>query len=154
MIEIKKAASGQLQCRTEEGDPFEEVRLRPCFPLSHPGKYLSLCEADGEGEVAFVSSPEELDAPSREALGEALASASFLMEVVRIDSIEDGPALREWRVETTRGPRRFLTQLDAWPRELGDGGVLIEDVSEDLYLVRDPEALDAKSRERLWFYVG
>ena len=114
-----------------------------------------MCEAEGEGEVAFVRSPgEELDASSREALGEALAEAFFVMEVIRIDSIEDGPALREWRVETRRGPRRFLTQLDAWPRELEGGGSLIEDVSEDLYLVRDPGALDSKSRERLWYYVG
>ncbi len=57
-------------------------------------------------------------------------------------------------METTRGPRRFLTLLDSWPRELEGGRILIEDVSEDLYLVRDPDALDAKSREMLWYYVG
>ncbi len=154
MIEIRKKPSGELECRAVEGDSFKKVRLRQCFPLSHPGEYLALCEAEGEGEVGFVESLEELNASSREAIGEALAEASFLMEVVRIDSIEDGPALREWRVVTTRGPRRFLTQLDAWPRELEGGGILIEDVSEDLYLVRDPGALDEKSRERLWYYVG
>ena len=56
--------------------------------------------------------------------------------------------------QTARGARRFLTHLDSWPRELEGGGILIEDVSEDLYLVRDPGALDTKSRERLWYYVG
>lgn len=155
MVEIRKSESGTLECRAKDGDPFVAVRLCPCFPLTRPGEYLSFCERYGEEEVAFVKSPsEELDGASREALEGALAEAGFLMEVTRVESIEDGPALREWRVETNRGTRRFLTQLDCWPRELEGGGILIEDISEDLYLVRDPGALDAESRERLWYYVG
>ena len=109
---------------------------------------------EGEVEVAFVKSPDDLDAVSREALEGALAEASFMMEVTKIESIEDGQALREWKIETKRGARRFLTQLDSWPRELEGGGILIEDISGDLYLVRDPKVLDGESRERLWYYVG
>jgi hypothetical protein len=30
------------------------------------------------------------------------------------------------------------------------GGILLRDVAGDLYLVRDPQALDRASRDRLW----
>ena len=154
MVELRKSESGTLECRADKTADWVAVRLCPCLPLTRPGEYLGLCAVEGEEEVAFVKSPGDLDAGSREALEGALAEAGFLMEVTRIESIEDGQALREWRVETKRGTRRFLTQLDSWPRELEGGGILIEDISEDLYLVSDPKKLDAESRERLWYYVG
>jgi hypothetical protein len=36
---------------------------------------------------------------------------------------------------------------DEWPRDLPGGGLLVRDVVGDLYLLRDPEALDARSRK-------
>lgn len=103
--------------------------------------------------MTLVESLDDLDAESREAIESALAESSFVIEIIRIESIAEGPALREWKVETAQGPRRFLTQLDSWPRNLENGAVLIQDVSEDLYVVRDLDALDARSRDELWSYA-
>ena len=48
---------------------------------------------------------------------------------------------------------RFQTRLDAWPRRVPGGGVLIRDVAGDLYYVADPESLDKRSRDLLWVFV-
>ena len=67
---------------------------------------------------------------------------SFVMDIERVDSIEEEFEIRNWRVVTRQGPRTFQTRRDEWPREMPHGGVFIRDVAGDLYRVADPEALD------------
>ncbi|MFV1995624.1 MAG: DUF1854 domain-containing protein, partial [Verrucomicrobiales bacterium] len=96
------------------------VRARPCFPLSAPGRSISLVAVEGGGELALVDSLDELDPDSRAVLEGELAARAFAIEITAIEAIRSGPALREWEVRTRQGPgtRRFLTALDAWPRTL------------------------------------
>jgi hypothetical protein len=68
-------------------------------------------------------------------------------------AIEEEVEIRHWTVETVHGPRTFQTHLDAWPRTLPMGGLLIRDVAGDLYRLADPASLDRKSRELLWAFV-
>ncbi len=125
------------------------VTARRCFPWSAPGTHVSLRDHEEE-EVALVDDVTALDPESREAAGKALAESSFVMEIVRIDSIEEEFEIRAWIVQTRQGPRRFQTRRDAWPRELPSGGHLIRDVAGDVYRVADLDALDERSRELLW----
>jgi len=61
--------------------------------------------------------------------------------------------IRHWRVDSRQGARACQTRLDAWPRLLPHGGLLIRDVAGDLYQVADPAALDRQSRALLWAFV-
>ena len=128
------------------------VRLRQCFPWTEPSRQLSLRDADDE-EVAFVEDPAELAPASRDALERALAEASFVLDVLRVVSVEEEVEIRQWRVETAQGPRAFQTHLDDWPRTLPNGALLIRDVAGDLYRIADPRGMDARSRELLWAFV-
>ena len=128
------------------------VRLRQCFPWSEPTRHLSLRDAEDE-EVAYVADPAALAPASRDALERALAEAAFVLEVRRVVSVEEEVEIRQWRVETTQGPRTFQTHLDDWPRTLPGGGILIRDVAGDLYRIADPASLDARGRELLWAFV-
>jgi hypothetical protein len=128
------------------------VRLRQCFPWSEPHRHLSLRDEDDE-EVALVEDPTALPSGSRRAIELALAEAGFVLEVVRVLSIDEEVEIRQWKVETKHGPRSFQTHLDDWPRALPMGGLLIRDVGGDLYLLAAPEALDKRSRELLWAFV-
>jgi len=122
------------------------------FPWSAPALYTSLRDADDE-ELCLVRRPGELDRESREALEVSLAEAGFVMEIERIDSIEEEIEIRTFCVMTQQGKRTFQTERDEWPRELARGGVLIRDVAGDLYAVRDPAKLDAPSRKLLWVFL-
>lgn len=128
------------------------VRLRQCFPWSEPHRHLSLRDEDDE-EVALVEDPTTLAPASRRAIELALAEAGFVLEVVRVLSIDEEVEIRQWKVETKHGPRSFQTHLDDWPRSLPMGGLLIRDVGGDLYLLAAPKALDNRSRELLWAFV-
>lgn len=122
------------------------------FPWSAPEAFASLRDADDE-ELCLVRAPGELDATSREALEESLAEAGFVMEIVRIESIEEEIEIRTFVVMTKQGRRTFQTERDEWPRELAQGGVLIRDVAGDLYAVREPAKLDTASQKLLWVFL-
>ena len=128
------------------------VRLRQCFPWSEPHRHLSLRDEDDE-EVALVEDPTALPSGSRRAIELALAEAGFVLEVVRVLSIDEEVEIRQWKVETKHGPRSFQTHLDDWPRALPMGGLLIRDVGGDLYLLAAPGEMDRRSKELLWAFV-
>lgn len=134
-LRLERHIDGQLWART----PDREVRVKVhrCFHWSEPGRFVSLRDAE-EDEVALVRDLRKLDPGSRAALEDALAAAGFVLEVTRIQVVEDEVEIRYWRVET---------------RRLSDSSFLIRDVSGDLYHVHDTRALDRESREWLWAYV-
>ena len=128
------------------------VTVRQAFPWTEPVEYLSLRDADDK-EFALVEDVRALDADSRAALEAAMALAGFVLEVTRVEAIEEEVEMRHWTVITRQGPRSFQTRLDDWPREVPGGGLLIRDVAGDLYHVKAPESLDARSQELLWAFV-
>jgi hypothetical protein len=149
-LTLERRTDGQLWAI--RGDTERAVWVRRCFPWSEPARFVSLRD-DAEEEFALVRDPAELDAASRLVLEEALAAAGFVFAVTRVTTIEEEVEIRHWRVDTRQGPRSFQTRLDAWPRVLPHGGLLIRDVAGDLYHLADPAALDPQSRALLWAFV-
>ena len=149
-LPLRTAGDGRLVAIVN-GDTIP-VRLRQCFPWSEPGRQLSLRD-DDDREVTLVEDPSALGEESRRALDLALADAGFVLEVVRVVSIEEEVEIRQWTVETAHGRRSFQTHLDNWPRALPTGGLLIRDVAGDLYRLAAPRAMDRRSRELLWAFV-
>jgi hypothetical protein len=128
------------------------VDLVRCFPWTEPRRFFSFRDAKGD-EHAFVRDLDDLEPESRAVVTETLRRASFVLDVVEILSVEEDFELRSWRIRAAQGVRSFQTALDAWPRKLPDGALLLEDVYGDLYRVPLPGQLDAKSRELLWAFV-
>lgn len=128
------------------------VRIARCFPWSARTRFISLRDDDKQ-EVCLIEDPSELDADSRETLENALVETDFVLDVERIDSIDEEIEIRCWKVQTAQGQRRFQTKRDEWPRVIPGGGVLIRDVAGDLYYVRSPQDLDDRSRELLEVFV-
>ena len=115
-------------------------------------EYVSLRDSD-EREFVLVRGTTDLDETSRDVLKQALAEAGFVLEITRIESVDEEIEIRTWKVETLQGPRSFQTKLDDWPRQVANGGTLIRDVAGDLYYVKDAALLDKKSRSLLWAFV-
>jgi hypothetical protein len=149
-LQLVSAGGGRLRAIIEGKDVA--VRLRQCFPWSDPHRHLSLRDDDDE-EIALVEDPATLAPESRLALEEALADAGFVLEIVRVLSIDEEVEIRQWKVDTKHGPRSFQTHLDDWPRTLPHGALLIRDVAGDLYLLAAPQKMDRQSRELLWAFV-
>ena len=122
------------------------------FPWTEPGRYISLRD-DKDREIALVGHLDELVEDSRAAVELALAEAAFVLEITRIDDLQEEFEIRNWRVQTRQGPRTFQTRRDDWPRKVGRGGLLVRDVAGDLFHIADPSELDPASRKRLAVYV-
>lgn len=149
-LRVERRPDGQLWA--ELSGEARPVWVRRCFPWSEPTRFVSLIDHE-KNEFALVPDVRALDPASREALEGALAEAGFVLEVERIESVDDEVEIRTWKVRTRQGPRSFQTRLDDWPREVPGGGYLIRDVAGDLYHVAHPERLDEKSRELLWAFA-
>jgi len=149
-LTLERHADGRLWAvRDGEG---RAVWVRRCFPWSEAARFVSLRDID-DTEFVLVRDPAELDEASRAVLETALAEAGFVFAVTRVLEIEEEVEIRRWRVETRQGPRSFQTRLDDWPRLLPHGGLLIRDVTGDLYHVGRPAAMDRHSRALLWAFV-
>ena len=101
----------------------------------------------------MVATLDDLEDDSRRVLEGAIVEAGFVLEVTRIDDIDEEVEIRTWKVETRQGPRSFQTRLDDWPTGVPGGGIVIRDVAGDLYHVADPNTLDERSRKWLWAFV-
>ena len=88
---------------------------------------------------------DELAPQQRSIIEEALQLRNFIPEIVAIHAISDDQELYIWSVTTHAGDRKFLTGRRDHVRELPGGKVLIRDVANDVLLIPNPKALDAKS---------
>lgn len=149
-LRVERRGDGQLWA--ERSGETRAVWVRRCFPWSEPTRFVSLLDHE-KNEFALVSDVGALEPRSREALEDALAEAGFVLQVERIESVEEEVEIRTWAVQTRQGHRSFQTRLDDWPREVPGGGYVIRDVAGDLYHVASPQELDGRSRELLWAYV-
>jgi hypothetical protein len=149
-LTLERRIDGQLWAT--HLDKQQPVWVSRCFPWSEPGRFISLRDADDE-EFALVRDFGELDRRSREALEVGLAEAGFVLEIAAVESCEEEVEIRTWVVVTRQGRRSFQTRRDEWPRDVPGGGLLISDVSGDLFYVPDIQALDAKSLALLWAFV-
>ena len=150
-LRLERRRDGQLWAM--RGDDQRAVRVRRLFPWSEEDRHVSLRDAT-DREFALVGPGDVLDQASRQTLDEAVVAAGFVLEVTRVLALEEEIEIRVWRVETRQGARTFQTALDEWPREMPGGGLLIRDVAGDLYVIPDPAAVDPRSRELLWAFVG
>jgi hypothetical protein len=149
-VALERRVDGQLWARVAGAE--HQVRVHRCFPWSEPGQFLSLRNSKNQ-EVALITDLTQLGPKSREALESALLEAGFVLRVNRIHRVTEEVEIRSWQVETEQGPRSFQTRLDDWPWKVPGGGIVIRDVSGDLYHVADPRALDEGSRRWLWAFV-
>jgi hypothetical protein len=131
------------------------IRVKPvrCFPWSAPGELVSLRDEGGH-EQLLVERLQDLDTLSARALETALLGSGFVLDVQRVESIEEDYEIRLWQTETRHGRRTFQTKLDEWPWASPDGGYLVRDLAGDLFRIPALEALDERSRALLWAYVG
>ena len=149
-LRVERRDDGQLWA-VQDGTATP-VWVRRCFPWSEPTRYVSLRDEE-KNEFALIPDVCDLEPASRTAMEGALAEAGFVMEVERIEAVDEEIEIRVWKVDTRQGARSFQTRLDDWPREVPGGGYVIRDVAGDLYYISTPSELDAHSRELLWAYV-
>jgi hypothetical protein len=161
-IALHRGPTGALRATVggDAGQSHLRVSVYRAFPLSDPGRWVTLCDADGH-EIGTVADPQSLEPGSRALLAEELELrylTPVCTEVVQIreDTTEGGgwsPAL-VWDLLTDRGAVRMrVPNLADHIRALGPGRYLLQD-REGRRVEIDAGALPAESRARLGRFLG
>ena len=123
------------------------------FPISAPGEFVSICDAEGH-EVACIEDPSTLPPAVLAMLDEELARREFVPIVVRIEKVFAETDPSQWRIVTNRGPTTFMMEdSDNDVRRLGPNRILLVDTRGIRYLIPDTRRLDGPSRRILDRYL-
>ena len=150
---LERDAWGQLVLAHADGRRQTGVEVVRAFPISAPGEWISICDAEGH-EIVCLDDPSTLPPRLRETLESELADREFMPVVVRIESVLADTDPSEWRIVTNRGPTTFFMEdSDNDVRRLGPDRILLVDAHGIRYLIPDTRRLDAASRRILERYL-
>jgi hypothetical protein len=147
-VQLALDAWGRLVLSTPEGRRFVGVEPVRAFPITEPGGWVSLCDADGR-EVFCLRTLEGLDPDSRKVLDDELSQREFIPVIKRIVRVTGEATPSDWDVETDRGATRFTLDSEDDIRPLGPHRLFITDSRKLRYQVPDLRALDGHSRRLL-----
>ena len=114
------------------------------FPLSLRDRYVRLQDMEGN-ELGMIRDPRELGRDSRRFLEAELQRRYFTPTILQIHSLHEKMGIVEWKVETDRGTKTFLTKsVHSSLRESG-AGFVVTDVEGSRYEIQNVADLDPHS---------
>lgn len=137
--------AGQLTLARPGHDDAAGVRVRRAFPLSAGDRYVSVRDKDGK-ELLLIEDLAAVPAEPRAAIEAALAAATFVPRITRVESVDVRFGFQQWSVQTDRGPAAFRVQEREDIRFLPDGRFRIKDADGTVYEMRSLDDLDEASR--------
>ena len=150
---LQRDAWGQLTLLLPDGRRRTGVEVSRAFPISAPGEYVSICDAEGH-EVFCIEDPSMLPPTVLKTLDEELTRREFVPVVVRIEQVLADVEPSQWCIVTDRGPTTFLMEdSDNDVRRLGPSRILLVDTHGIRYLIPDTRRLDGASRRILDRYL-
>jgi hypothetical protein len=120
------------------------VTVVQSFPRSKPNEFLSVQNKENK-EVLLIENVDSLDEECKGEIIKYLQFKNFSLEIKAIISIEEEYGLRSFFVDTKAGKRKFQTEAQSWPKTDGLGRVELEDISGDVFFIKNLNDLDQKS---------
>ena len=141
--------AGTLRMTIGDDRSYHTVKLYQAWPLSNPGRLLSLQDAKGD-EILLVPELADFTPESRAAAEEELRRRYLTARVEAVTNIRTEFGVTYWHVETDKGPRDFVVQnLSESCVWLSDRHVLVVDVDGNRFEIVDLTALDPAIKLRL-----
>ena len=151
-LDLEIDAWGRLVLTDEFGHRHVGVEPIRAFPISEPGRWISLCAPDGQ-ELIQVETLDDLSDENRRLVLDELSRREFLPVIRRIVRVATETIPSTWEVETDRGRTTFTLDGEENVRRLGHDRALIVDARGIRYLIADTKALDSHGRRILERYL-
>ncbi len=136
---------GQLVLSRPGQSDVADVRVRLAFPLTHAGRFVSVRGPDGK-ELLLIDDLADVPAGVRAMVESAVAAATFVPRITRVDAVDVRFGHQQWAVQTDRGPAAFRVQEKEDIRFLNDGRFRIKDADGTVYEMDSLADLDDASR--------
>jgi hypothetical protein len=150
-VTVRRNERGEAEARLASGRVVPNVQVVPAFPISHPGRYFYLKDAEGR-EIGVLVDPRRLDRESFDLVAAMADQAYFMPRVTRVLKVEEtlGTGIARWEVETDRGWNAFdVASRGESVSYVGKDRMVIRDVDGNRYLIEDLSAMDRRSHTLL-----
>ena len=141
-----------LDCK---GTHYDRVRVSRLFPFSDADRYLSKREyGNGDKEIGIIEDLASMSEESQKLIREQLELYYFTPVISRIMSIKDEYGYAYFHVMTDKGECRFAINMGASAvAKLSDTRLIIQDVDENRFEIKDVDQLTKKERRMLDLFL-
>lgn len=152
-IRLFYSPPGCLRLTVADDRSYPGVKLYQAWPLSQPGRSLSLVDAKGD-EIVMLDDLAVLPEGSRVVAEEELRRRYLTARIEGVLNVRTEFGVTYWHVLTDKGERDFvvqsMTDSCVW---LSDRHILISDVDGNRFEIVDQTALDAASQRELSYVM-
>ncbi len=143
----------RLRLTVEADRSYLKVGVLRAFPLSDPTRFLSVRD-EANKEVGLIVDPAELSVQNRRLVEEDLERRYLVPAVKRIVAAKERFGTVDWTMETDRGVCRFTTRnLRENIQRPAPGRILLNDVDDNRYDIRNVDDLSPESQELLFRHL-
>lgn len=137
------------------GVKYERVKVVRLFPFTDADKYISIREnTDKAKEIGIIEDLEAFDEETKEILREQLRLNYFTPVIQKIMSIKDEYGYAYFHVMTDKGECNFAINMASNAvTKLSDSRLIIMDLDENRFEIRDVNALTQKERRKLDLFL-
>jgi hypothetical protein len=149
---FRQTAGGMLSLDVEQDAAYPDISCVQLFPLSHPLRYVSVCEKRGGGvrELGIIRDCADLAQPQRDLVLRHIRLSYFVPEITDILRIAGRRGIDTWDVQTDRGNTTFTVQDRKENVSLTDQGVVfVVAVDKCRYKISRPGLLPPRARALL-----
>lgn len=138
-----------------DGKHYDRVRIIRLFPFSDANRFLSVREYEGDGkEIGIIEDLDAMSGETKEVISDQLTLCYFTPVISRIYSIKDEYGYAYFHVMTDKGECRFAINMGSNAvSKLSDTRLVIVDVDENRFEIRDVDALSQKEKRMLDLFL-
>ncbi len=138
-----------------DGVHYERIRVVRLFPFSDADRFLSIREhGNGGKEIGIIEDLSSMPEETRKIIEQQLSLSYFTPVIQKIYNIKDEYGYAYFHVLTDKGECRFSINMGSNAvTKLSDTRLIISDVDENRFEIRDVEALSQKERRMLDLFL-
>lgn len=137
-----------------KGEKYGRVKVVRLFPFSDENRFLSIREYDSGKEIGIIEDLDNMTDASKDVILKQLKLTYFTPQITKIFKIKDEYGYAYFHVMTDKGECRFAINMGANAViKLSDTRLIIMDVDENRFEIKDVDSLSQKERRMLDLFL-
>lgn len=137
-----------------QGSSYGRVKIVRLFPFSDENRFLSVREYESGREIGIIEDLDAMTDTSKELIKKQLKLTYFTPVITKIFKIKDEYGYAYFHVMTDKGECRFAINMGSNAViKLSDTRLVIMDVDENRFEIRDVDKLSQKERRMLDLFL-
>ena len=138
-----------------EGRHYDRVKVVRLFPFTDANKYLSIREYGGSSkEIGIIEDLDAMPEETKTLIEHQLRLCYFTPVISKIYNIKDEYGYAYFHVLTDKGECKFAINMGSNAvSKLSDTRIIIQDVDENRFEIRDTDVLTQKEKRMLDLFM-